>query len=400
MRGGSKSSLPPSEQAGPRVMIVAGEASGDLHGANLARAIQRERPEIRLSGMGGDELRAAGVEVLFDAARIAVVGVVEVLHHLGDVLRARKILITEMKERRPALLILIDFPDFNLLLAAQARKLGIPVLYYISPQVWAWRSGRVKKIGRLADRVATILPFEQAFYRRHGYRVDYVGHPLLDTVTTTMSRDGFLEKYDLPGDHPLIGIIPGSRRKEISTLLPIFLSAAERYQAESSHPCTFLLPRASTVDQELLLEHGAAQAKNSLDLRIIDSDRYDLMAACDGAIAASGTVTLELAILETPTVVAYRLAPLTYRLGRLLIRHLRFFSLVNLIAEQEIIPELLQDEVTPGRLCRELQAVVDSEQRRKSMIADFQRLKELLGSSGASSKTAALVFEMLDAAGR
>ena len=208
------------------VMIVAGEASGDLHGANLVRALRELRPELHFSGMGGVALAGAGVELLCDAAKIAVVGAFEVLSHLGDILAARRALLSRMHSHRPGLLILIDYPDFNLLLAKQAKKLGIPVLYYISPQIWAWRKSRVHKIARLTDRVAVILPFEQAFYANYGYQVDFVGHPLLDSVQPQMSPAEFRQSLGIEADRTLVGLLPGSRRKEIAALLPVFLQAA------------------------------------------------------------------------------------------------------------------------------------------------------------------------------
>lgn len=380
----------------PHVMISAGEASGDMHGANLVKALKQQAPEITFSGMGGRELEAAGVEVLFDAAKIAVVGAFEVLSHLKDIIAARRTLVQEMQRTRPALLVLIDFPDFNLLLAAKAKKLGIPVFYYISPQVWAWRSSRMKKIGHLSERVATILPFEPGYYARHGYQVDFVGHPLLDTVTPSLSRDQFLALYAIPPDNQIIGILPGSRSREIKNLLGDFLQAAERLDASSTRPTTFLLPQASTISRELLNQCGLDQAAQRLDIRVIPSNRYSLMAACDGAIAASGTVTLELAILEIPTVVAYRLTPSTYRLGKLLIRNLRFFSLVNLIADKEIIPELLQDEVTPERLSAQLSDLLEKEQHDGSITGELRALKNVLGGPGASMRAATIALEIIN----
>ncbi|PID72246.1 MAG: lipid-A-disaccharide synthase [Desulfobulbus propionicus] len=380
----------------PHIMISAGEASGDMHGANVVQALKELVPGVTFSGMGGKELEAAGVKVLFDAAKIAVVGIVEVISHLKDIINARRALVEEMQRIRPALLILIDFPDFNLLLAAKAKKLGIPVFYYISPQIWAWRSSRMQKIGRLSKRVATILPFEPGYYAKHGYQVDFVGHPLLDTVTPSLSRREFLAHYDIPTDNHLIGIIPGSRTREIKNLLADFLAAAELIKAKSGRPCTFLLPKASTISTELLNQHGLSQAAQRIDIRLISSNRYSLMAACNGAIAASGTVTLELAIVETPTVVAYKLAPITYCLGRLLVRNLRFFSLVNLIADREIIPELLQDEVTPQRLADELMDLLEKEQHDQSITKAFSALKATLGGPGASKRAAAIALEIIN----
>ena len=383
----------PPDDTGRQIMIVAGEASGDLHGAHLVQAMRELEPGLRFCGLGGRELKAAGVEILYDAARLAVVGLTEVISHLGDLLAARRILLKRMRERQPALLILIDFPDFNLLLAARAKKLGIPVFYYISPQVWAWRSGRVRKIGRLADRIGVILPFEQEFYHRRGVQVDFVGHPLMDSVHATMSRDEFLAGRSIDPDKVVVGLLPGSRKKEIISLLPPFLAAARLLTERSGQNFVFLLPRASTISPELLEENGVGRYRDSLDLRVIDEKRYDLMAACDAVVVASGTVTLELAILGVPTVVTYRFSPRTYHLGRLLIK-LQWFSLVNLIAGRTVIPELLQAQVTPDNIARELRVLLEDREARATMLRGLAEVREKLGGPGASRRAARIALNI------
>lgn len=384
------------EGMGREVVIVAGEASGDMHGANLVRAMLSQDPSLRFCGMGGQALREAGVELLCDAAKLAVVGLVEVLSHLGDILRARRALIERLRDRRPALLILIDYPDFNLLLAKQAKKFGIPVFYYISPQIWAWRSSRVHAIKRLTDRVAVILPFEQTFYAQYGYQVDFVGHPLMDSVKPGLSPAAFRELHKIEPSRKLVGLLPGSRRKEVAALLPDFLAGAELLAKDRPQDYTFLIPQAPTISRGLLEAHGLAAWRDRFDFRIITDDRYAMMAACDAAVAASGTVLLELAILGVPAVAAYRVSPRTYFLGRLLIRNVRFFSLVNLIGEREIIPELLQKEVTPERIAQNLRAMVADDQIRTAMLAGLQEVKTRLGAPGASERAAAVAMEILN----
>jgi len=378
------------------VMIVAGEASGDLHGARLVQAMLALDPGLRFCGMGGRELRAAGVELLADAAKLAVVGAVEVLSHLGDILRARSALIERMRARRPALLILIDYPDFNFLLARKAKRLGIPIFYYISPQLWAWRSGRVHTIKRLVDRMAVILPFEPAFYARHGLQVDFVGHPLLDSVKPGLSPDAFKSQHAIEPDRPLVGLLPGSRRKEVVALLPVFLEAAGLV-ARDLPQAIFLLPQAPTINRTLLDQHGLAAWQERLDIRVISEDRYAMMAACDAAMAASGTAVLELGILEVPTVAAYRTSPHTYWLGQRLIRGLRFFSLVNLIAEREVIPELLQDAANPEQIARATLALLHDEEKRQATLAGLAEVRRRLGGPGASQRTAVAALELLNA---
>lgn len=376
-------------------MIVTGEASGDLHGANLVRAMQTLAPETAFFGMGGSELRQAGVEVLFDAGLISVVGLTEVFGHLRDILAARRLLLEEMKKRRPALLIIIDFPDFNLMMASHARKLGIPVLYYISPQVWAWRSNRVRRIGRLADRIAVILPFEKDFYQERNVEVDFVGHPLLDSVRTTSPREEVIRALAIGPEKTIIGLLPGSRKREIISLLPDFLAAAKRLTVTTDHEYVFLVPRASTVSWQLLDENGIERYRNELDIRVSDTNRYDLMTACDAVVAASGTVILELAILGVPTVATYRVSPRTYFLGRMLTR-LKYFTLVNLIAGRTIIPELLQDQVTPVNITRELAMILDAEDVRDTMCRGLAEVKEKLGGPGASRRVAEIAMDLID----
>lgn len=381
-------------------MIVAGEASGDMHGARLVEAMWKMQPDLRFSGIGGKELAAAGVELLFDASKIAVVGITEVISHLGDILAARRAIISRMRTDKPALLILIDYPDFNLLLAAKAKKLGIPVFYYISPQVWAWRSGRVKKIGKLTDRVAVILPFEKDFYAERGVIVDFVGHPLSDTVRRDVlrSKEDFFQAHHLvlTPETRIIGILPGSRAKEISTLLPDFLAAAQILTCEDKQKnWLFFLPRASTVSQELLLESGLAAYQDKISIHVFADSRYELMAACDAVVAASGTVTLELALLGIPTVAAYRVSPRTYRLGRLLVRHLRSFSLVNLIGEREIIPELLQDQVTPEAIAVQLRLMLDDANYRNAILRGLAEVAEKLGPPDCSERAANIALSCI-----
>jgi lipid-A-disaccharide synthase len=379
-----------------RLMIVTGEASGDLHGANLLRALRGKIPGLQVSGMGGCELATMGVDILYDAAKVSVVGISEVFVHLRDIFSAQRILRHHMEVCRPDLLILIDLPDFNLLLAKKAKRLGIPVFYYISPQVWAWRSGRIKTLRDRVDKIGVILPFEEEFYRRHNVNAEYVGHPLLDTVTTTRTKEQFYQQQHIPGDAICVGLLPGSRKREIQLLLPDFLAAAKILKNTISEKLVFLIPQASTISPEDLEEAGISHADQDLDLRIIKENRYDMMAACAAVVAASGTVTLELAILEVPMVVAYKLSPITYFLGKLLVK-LDNFSLVNLIAGYRAVPEMLQAEVTPKRIAEELsQLLLHSEncQRMKDSLRD---VKTKLGSPGASEKAANVALQLMNA---
>jgi lipid-A-disaccharide synthase len=374
-----------------KVMIVTGEASGDMHGANLIKAMKVLRPELAVRGMGGEALLAQGMAPLYDAAKLAVVGLSEVFGHLGDIRAAQRLLGQQLIVNRPGLLILIDLPDFNLMLAKKAKKLGIPVFYYISPQVWAWRSGRVKKIKRLVDRMAVILPFEKDFYQRRGMAVDFVGHPLLDVVKAKSSRATFLggQGIEMAGQR-IVGLLPGSRRKEVATMLPVFIAAAVLLEKKLGRT-TFLLPVAPTLTEADLA--GCGLEGCGLDIRLIRGDRYELMAACDVVVAASGTVTLELAILKVPMIVSYRVSPLSYFLGRRFIK-VAHVSLVNLIAGREIVPELLQEKATPDNISRALFELLDDNEARTRMQEGLAEVVGRLGEPGASRRAAELALSV------
>lgn len=374
-----------------KVMIVTGEASGDMHGANLIKAMKSILPDLTVFGMGGEGLIAQGMEPLYDAAKLSVVGLSEVFGHLRDIVAAQRLLGRKLLTERPGVLILIDLPDFNLMLAAKAKKLGIPVFYYISPQIWAWRSGRVKKIKRLVDRMAVIMPFEEEFYRRRGMAVDFVGHPLLDEVKIDKSRDEFLAARNIsPEGRKIVGILPGSRRKEISTMLPVFIEAGRLMQNKLG-PITFLLPVAPNLtDRDLA---GCGLEGCELDIRPVRGKRYDLMAACDAVMAASGTVTLELAILHVPMVVSYRVSPLSYFLGRRFIK-VDYASLINLIAGREVVPELLQEDATPEKISAALAELLADPRASAVMKEELAAVVSSLGAPGASRRAAELAVEL------
>jgi len=372
-------------------MIVAGEASGDMHGAKLIAAMREQSPNLAVCGIGGPALAAQKVEILYDSAQLAVVGIVEVLSHLRFIREAMRALEYRLKEQRPNLLILIDYPDFNLILAKKAKQLGIPVFYYISPQVWAWRSGRVKTIRKLVDRMAVILPFEKEFYQKFGMAVDFVGHPLLDSVQIAQTREIFLRCLGIAPDSTVIGILPGSRRREIAAMLPVFLAAAKLMRGQLVKP-VFVLPLAPTLSEGDLLASGLAEA--GVEVRVIRENRYELMATCNAVMAASGTVSLELAILDVPMVIAYRISPLTYFLGRRLIK-VQYASLVNLVAGREVVLELLQHEAMPEKIARATVRLVTDQAARNRQLAGLAEVRKRLGGEGASTKTARLAWEMI-----
>lgn len=379
--------------AGPNassVLIVAGEASADLHGANLVKALQVLDPSIKFKGIGGKQMQAAGVRILFSASEMAVVGLTEAAVRLATIVKAARTIKGILKTDPPDLLILIDYPEFNLHISRTAKLNQVPVLYYISPQVWAWRRRRVKKIARRVDRLAVIFPFEESFYRCRGLRAEYVGHPLLDTVGPQKEdRRGNARQSD-ENSFPVVGLLPGSRNEEVRNLLPAMLKAAE-IMARRYPGLNCRLPLAETVDPAAVntfLENSA------LPVRVFQGNTYQALNGCRLALVTSGTATLETAIMKTPMVVVYRVSAITYWAARILVR-VPHISLVNLVAEENAVPELIQNDVTPERIAGEAFRLLEEGPARKTMIGKLQAVRERLGKDGASQRTAKIAFEMI-----
>ena len=377
-----------SERPGhPSIMIVSGEASGDLHGAKLAEALLAISPRLTLFGIGGDRMRAAGVRVAVDARQLAVVGLTEVASQLPGILRGWRAACRMLAQRRPDLLILIDFPDFNLRLARYAKRLGTKVLYYISPQIWAWRRQRVRQIRRRVDHMAVILPFEADFYRGHGVKVSFVGHPLMDQQT-----DAAAFETNTDAEAPTVGLLPGSRDSEVVRLLPSMLGAALRLQQRlGAH---IMLSRADSVDPQLAARI-IAPYRRRLDMDIVSGRPQSLFRSADLLIAASGTVTLEAALWGTPLMIVYRVSPLSYLLGKALIR-VPHIGLVNLIAGRRVAPELIQQAATPENIAAEALVILSDPRRRANMRAELARVRKRLGAAGASRRVARIAWEMMD----
>jgi lipid-A-disaccharide synthase len=372
-------------------MIVAGEASGDLHGGNLVRAMLRIDPGLSFCGVGGERMRAAGVELVADAADMAVVGLTEVLSKLGAILRVMRRLKTLLKKSPPDLVILIDYPDFNLPLARAAKKRGIQVLYYISPQVWAWRKGRIRTIRRTVDRMVVILPFEEKFYRDAGMDVTFAGHPLLDVVETRYDRPGALRRFGLRDEAVTVAVLPGSRRGEVAVLLPEMLGACQ-ILAEQISPIQFVLPIAGTLDPDFVRD---IIRRFPVEIRVIPDEIYDVVSVSDAAIVASGTATLETALLGTPMVVVYKVSGVTYAIGRMCVR-VDHISLVNLIAGYAVVPELIQAEANPERIAAEIREIVTRPEKAQEMKTALAGIRGKLGTPGASDRTARIACDMLE----
>ncbi len=368
-----------------QVLLVAGEASGDLHGGDLVAALKRQDPSLKIFGVGGSALRAAGMQTLVDSATIAGMGLVEARDKVGALIRTYHQLKHILRTDPPDLLILIDFPEFNLRLAKVAKHAGVPVFYYISPQVWAWRKRRVYTIAKRVDRLAAVFPFEPAFYASHGCTVDFVGHPLVDRVHPTRSREDTLRQYGLDPQRRTIALLPGSRSQEVRLLLPPMLGAV----ALLGNDYQFVLAAADTLKSEELQQ----QVKPSA-VQIIQGDTYNLIHASDLVFVASGTATLETALLERPMVIMYRLAPFTYALARFLVR-VPFIGMPNLIVERRVVPELIQGEVTPTRIATEATRLLTDAQAYSVAQEGLREVRRRLGGGGAAERVATLVAEML-----
>ena len=376
-----------------RVMILAGEASGDAHAAEFVEILRRERPDIEISGMGGSAMARAGVEVFFDSSIIAVVGLVEVARHWGDIKRAMAIVKQRLEQTRPDLLVLVDYPEFNLKMARHARDLGIKVLFYISPQVWAWRPHRIHKIGRLIDHMAVIFRFEQEYYEKAGIPVTFVGHPLVDRVGPAGDPAELRERLGIAADERVIGLFPGSRRSEISRLLPLLFDTARRLQQDQPNT-RFLLPVASTLDYDELRQRCA---DSGVEILLSRDDVHTSICCCDAIASCSGTVTLEIALLGVPMCIVYRMSWLSYQIMSRLIT-IPHIGLANIVAGKQVVREFLQDEANPENLGRELTALIDDKDYRQQVITGLERVRENLGSGDGARNMAQLVISLVDPA--
>ncbi|MGH8501050.1 MAG: lipid-A-disaccharide synthase [Gammaproteobacteria bacterium] len=377
---------------GADVMLVAGEASGDLHAANLVKALRELRPEVRCYGMGAGRMRAAGVDILVDSGRLAVVGIVEVLAHYREIKAALRKLQDIIETRRPDLLILIDYPEFNLRLAATAKKAGVKVLYYVSPQVWAWRPGRVKKIGGLVDMMAVVFAFEVPFYEKANVPVRFVGHPLADEASPTMSRGEALDRFGLKSDAKIIGLFPGSRRSEIARLMPALLETA-RLLRDRFPAAQFVLPVAPGLDRSMIESYvdDSAPPINILENQSI----YDVTLVCDAIITASGTATLQIALMGTPMVIIYKVSWLSYWIARRLVT-VKHIGLANIVAGKAIVREFVQNDVQPKSISDEIERLLTDQAYAENMRRELGGIVKTLGEGGGSRKTAQLALEIID----
>ncbi len=374
------------------IILSAGEASGDLHGATLCRALGELHPGVSLWGMGGPRMAAAGMEVIADPTSHAVVGTSEALGRIPGLYRAYRSLVGRLRADRPRALVVIDFPEFNLRLARQARRADIPVVYFIPPQLWAWRRGRIRHMARRVSRVLAVLPFERELYERAGVPVEFVGHPLLDVLPLNLTRDDARKRLGLDPGKVIVGLLPGSRREEVTRLLPFMLTAASRIAAAGAAQ-RFVLGLAPTVERAFV-EPILKQAEDAGAPRVhmLEGRTYEAMASADVVLIASGTATLEAALLGVPMVVCYRVSRLTEAVVRLLAR-VSWISLPNIVAGRPIVPEILQDEVTGQRLASEALKLLEDPVAATAQRAAFKDLRARLGEPGVGRRAALAVLQ-------
>lgn len=372
-------------------MVVAGEASGDLHAANMVRALRRLRPELRFSGMGGGALRDAGVEILVDSTRLAVVGLVEVLAHYGDIRRALNTLKHSIEREPPRLLVLVDYVEFNLRLARFAKGKGVKVLFYVSPQVWAWRARRVRRIGQVIDAMAVLFPFEEAVYRKHGIPVRYVGNPLVDEVRASADCYTLRRGFGLNETAPVVGILPGSRRGELRRHLPLIMASARLLRSRIPS-VQFIMPIAPGVDVE---RDVTPHVDEGLGIVQVSGRTYDAMHASDALMIASGTATLEAGLLRVPMAILYRVSPITYAILKRLIL-IRDIGLANIVAGERVVPEFIQHEATPEAIAGEIERLLTDNDYARQVRERLGIIRERLGEGGGSENVARMALELID----
>jgi lipid-A-disaccharide synthase len=372
-----------------KILISAGEASGDLYAAGLVEQLRRHLPEVEFFGCAGRRMRLAGVQPVVDASSLAVVGLLEVVGHIPRIYSDYRRMIEAARTKKPDLAILTDSPDFHLRLAARLRRLGIPVVYLVAPQVWAWRSGRISAIRRNIDRLLCIFPFEEAFFRRHGVTAHYIGHPLTRMVKPAVSKQEFISKHRLPENRPLITLLPGSRCGEIARHLPPLLEGVERLHQKLQASFVVAIPQGlSSASAESFLRKRVGRAP----IHLIEGETWDAIAHADLALAASGTVTIEAALLGTPMVTFYRVAGLSWLLGRRLVR-VPFYSMVNLVAGRAVVPELMQNEMRGEQLAAEALRLLEDTAAREEMRRSLQEVVGRLSGDADPMERAALIVQ-------
>lgn len=373
-----------------RVLIISGEPSGDLHASNLVRDLKGLDPELSFYGLGGDRSRESGVDVIFDISRLALVGYIEVIRNLLVIGKAFHTVMSAVDKDRPILAILVDYPGFNLRIARELKRRSIPVVYYISPQVWAWGADRINIIRECVRKILVFFKFEEDLYRKHGVDAEFVGHPLAETARPTLTREEARRKFGLSVGKTTIALLPGSRKMEVATLLPIMVSTGKLLK-DSAIDAQYVIAKYPGLPIEL---YEKALEGSSLDIKIVDGDTYNVLGASDAAIVASGTATLETAMIGTPFVVIYKTHPITAFVARKVAKF-RFLGLVNILAGKEIAPEFLQEDATPEKIAGRIAGLLDDSKAMETMRRELDTVKRSLGSSGASQRAARSICNII-----
>ncbi len=368
-------------------MIIAGEASGDLHGEALVKSLLQKDPDLKLFGVGGNRMQRAGMKLHYHINDLAYIGLVEIIRHIGFFRRVFYDLADQIREQKPDLVILIDYPGFNLRFAKKAKKMGCRVFYFIAPQVWAWAQKRAAKMARYIDRLAVLFPFEVDFFEKFGLPTDFVGHPLVESLNDVLPQKIFFDKYGLNEEKAVVALLPGSRKQELKSLLPPMLVCAK--QIKMKHPeVQICIGRAETLTNEQILACSDLQ-----DITIVENDTYSLLKHARAAMVASGTATLETACLLTPFIILYRVAPITYLIARGLVK-LPYIGLANVIAAEKVAPEFVQN-LDPDKMTTELQSLLFDENRRRRIIEKLKVVRARLGERGAANKAADIALKMI-----
>jgi len=368
----------------PKILVSAGEASGDLYAALVVEELRRVWPEADFFGCTGPRLRAAGVRTVVDAASLAVVGLLEVVGHIPRIYGEYRKLLAAAGRERPDFAVLTDSPDFHLRVARRLHSQGIPIIYLVAPQVWAWRKGRLDGMRRTIRRLLCIFPFEEEYFRREGVQATYIGHPLVNLVKPSLSREDFFRKHKLPADRPLIVVLPGSRRGEAARHLPALRNAVERLRGEPAH---FVLPASATTGADFF-----RRRIGDAPIQVIEGESWDALAHADVALAASGTVTVEAALLGTPMVTFYRVTTPSWIAGKLLVR-VPFYSMVNLIAGRAVAPELMQGQMTGENLAREARRLLRDQGARAEMQEGLAEVRRRLSTGESAPRRAAAIIQ-------
>jgi len=374
------------------IFIVAGELSGDIIASMLVKELLKRDPELKLTGLGGERMEQVGVRLLRNLVRdLAIIGFAEIVTKFFKIRRVYNDTVAYLRDHRPDILVLIDYPGLNLnFLAPAAHKLGIKVVYYVCPQIWAWQRSRIVKMRKYVDKALVILPFEESFFREGGVAAQFVGSPWMDMMILTMSREEVIAHFGLDPHKKIIGLLPGSRKREVETLLPVMLEAAEKIQA-AMPDVQFVIPRATSVKPELI-DHLITMAQ--VPVKVIDAYRYNMRAAMDLAVVASGTATLETGLLGTPMIIIYKVAYLTWLIGKYLVK-IPYIGLINIVAGDMVVPELIQEQCTPQNIADRSLKILGDPREIERVKYQLTKVREKMGGRGASRRAAEVILELL-----